>query len=118
MARRQRRTREKPAFQLEQLPYRQLRNRLEKDPGLALTSSVPPLELTARVARQRPIAFASADRVVELYLQESFGGRELSDEERRELKQVLKESLKSLSRREPPLKGDRSRGPASNPMRQ
>ena len=91
--------RHRPAFTGTRA-YRQLRTRLEKDPRLALTSSVPPLELAARIARQRPVALASADRLIELYLQESFGGRELSDEERLELKQVLREALRSLTRRE------------------
>jgi len=91
--------RHRPAFTGTRA-YRQLRTRLEKDPRLALTSSVPPLELAARIARQRPVAVASADRLIELYLQESFGGRELSDEERLELKQVLREALRSLTRRE------------------
>jgi transglutaminase-like putative cysteine protease len=86
--------------------YRQLRARSEKDPRLSITSSVPPLELAARIARQRPVACASADRVVELYLQESFGGRELSEEERRELKQVLRDALKTLSRRESERRGE------------
>ncbi|MGB7491289.1 MAG: DUF4129 domain-containing protein, partial [Thermoanaerobaculia bacterium] len=76
----------------------------------ALTSSVPPLELAARIARQRPVALASADRLIELYLQESFGGRELSDEERRELKQVLREALRSLSRREADRQADSAQG--------
>ena len=97
--------RHRPAFSGARA-YRQLRARSEKDPLLSLTRSVPPLELAARIGRQRPVAWAAADRVVELYLQESFGGRELSEEERRELKQVLREALKSLSRRDLELRGE------------
>ena len=90
--------RHRPAFSGTRA-FRRLRGRLEKDPGLGLTDSVPPLEVAARVARVRPVAWPSADRIVELYLQESFGGRELSDEERRELKQVLREAIRSLGLR-------------------
>jgi transglutaminase-like putative cysteine protease len=97
--------RHRPAFSGARA-YRQLRARSEKEPELSITSSVPPLELAARIARQRPVAWASVDRVVELYLQESFGGRELSEEERRELKQVLRDALKNLSRRDPELRGE------------
>lgn len=97
--------RHRPAFSGARA-YRQLRARSEKDPLLSLTRSVPPLELAARIGRQRPVAWVAADRVVELYLQESFGGRELSEEERRELKQVLREALKSLSRRDLELRGE------------
>ena len=92
--------RHRPAFSGSRA-YRQLRTRLEKEPELALTDSVPPLELAARVGRQKPVAEASTNRLVELYLQESFGGRELNDEERRELKQVLRDAVRSLGRREP-----------------
>ena len=92
--------RHRPAFSGSRA-YRQLRTRLEKEPELALTDSVPPLELAARVGRQKPVAEVSTNRLVELYLQESFGGRELNDEERRELKQVLRDAVRSLRRREP-----------------
>ena len=97
--------RHRPAFSGARA-YRQLRARSEKDLRLGLTSSVPPLELAARIARHRPVARLSADRLVDLYLQESFGGRELSDAERRELKQVLGEALKGLNGRRPGLRGD------------
>jgi len=90
--------RHRPAFSGVRA-YRQLRAHSEKDPRLGLTRSIPPLELSARIARHRPVARLAADRVVALYLQESFGGRELSDAERRELKQVLGQALKGLSGR-------------------
>ena len=102
--------RHRPAFTGTRA-YRQLRARLEKDPRLALSSSVPPLELADRIARLRPVAVASSDRVVDLYLQESFGGRDLSDEELRELKLVLREALKSLKRPTADLPLEGAQGP-------
>jgi hypothetical protein len=109
--------RHRPAFSGARA-YRQLRARSEKDPRLSLTSSVPPLELTARIARHRPVVRNSADRVVELYLQESFGGRELSDAERRELKQVLGEALRGLRGRLPEVRRDGEGAAAEQPSGQ
>ena len=105
--------RHRPAFSGTRA-YRQLRARSEKDPALGLTSSVPPLELAARIERRRPVAFASAARIVELYLQESFGGRELSDEERRELKLSLRVALRSLSQRKQGLQSDGLQDPSQS----
>ncbi len=109
--------RHRPAFTGTRA-YRQLRGRLEKDPHLGLTVSVPPLELVVRVARRHPVASESAGRVVELYLQESFGGRELSDEERRELKEALREALRKLHLRYPGQPADGERGPSGEELRQ
>jgi transglutaminase-like putative cysteine protease len=76
--------------------YRRLRSRLERDPRVGLTSSLPPLRVAEQVAVHRPAARVPASRVIEFYLRESFGGEELSEEERRELQMACREALRRL----------------------
>jgi hypothetical protein len=59
---------------------------------------MPPLEFAELVAKRVPAASRSTQRVVELYLRESFGGEELSREERGELKEVLTDAVRAVRR--------------------
>jgi ABC-type nickel/cobalt efflux system permease component RcnA len=76
--------------------YRKLRERVARKKDAELADSMPPLEFAELVAKRVPTASQSAHRVVELYLRESFGGDELSPEERGELKEVLTDAVRAL----------------------
>ena len=76
--------------------YRRLRSRVEQDEAIALPTSTPPLQLADHIDRFRPPAAASARRVIDLYLRESFGGQQLSDEELLELRSSLRDALQNL----------------------
>jgi hypothetical protein len=60
--------------------YRRLRDRLQRR-GLQVPSSLPPLRLAASAAATFPAAAAPTDRLIHLYLRESFAGEELTAEE-------------------------------------
>jgi transglutaminase-like putative cysteine protease len=76
--------------------YRKLRERVANKKESELADSMPPLEFAELVAKRVPTASRSTHRVVELYLRESFGGEELSQEERGELKEVLTDAVRAL----------------------
>lgn len=76
--------------------YRRLRSRIEQDEAIALPVSAPPLQLADHIDRFRPPAAAPARRVIDLYLRESFGGQQLSDEELVELRSSLRDALQNL----------------------
>ena len=76
--------------------YRKLRERVAKKADSDLAESIPPLEFAELVTKRAPAASRSTHRVVELYLRESFGGEELSREERGELKEVLTDAVRAL----------------------
>jgi hypothetical protein len=61
-----------------------------------LAESMPPLEFAELVTKRAPAASRPTQRVVELYLRESFGGEELTREERDELKEVLTDAVRAL----------------------
>jgi hypothetical protein len=70
--------------------YRRLRARLVR--AVPETSdSTPPLEVERLLASQFPDAGPQAQRVVELYLEESFGGRRLGSDELAEVREALRE---------------------------
>lgn len=76
--------------------YRKLRERVARKKDSELADSMPPLEFAELVARRAPTASRPTQRVVELYLRESFGGEELTREERDELKEVLTDAVRAL----------------------
>ncbi len=71
-------------------------SRIEKDEILALPGSTPPLKLAEHIASSKPLASVPARRVIDLYLRESFGGQELTEEERQELRAALREAVQNL----------------------
>ncbi|MGE5233628.1 MAG: transglutaminaseTgpA domain-containing protein [Acidobacteriota bacterium] len=77
--------------------YERLRSRLAQR-GLDLGRSVAPLAFRRRAVRRFPQLEHVTDRVVELYLRESFGGETLGDTERAELEQALRDSRQLLRR--------------------
>jgi len=72
--------------------YLRLRSRLQADPGRQL-ESVPPLEVADRFARSFPHAAEPSRELVQIYLAESFGGRELTAEELQHVRQLLRRAL-------------------------
>lgn len=76
--------------------YRYLRARLQKDQQAPLADSVPALEVSRRLVERFPGASESTCRLIDLYLRESFGGQELTEAERSELKVVLREAKSRL----------------------
>ncbi len=70
--------------------YRRLQRHLRKR-GALLTPASVPSETLAAAAGYGPRAAGLARRLVHAYLAESFGGRELSEEERRRLRADLRE---------------------------
>ncbi|HEV2856500.1 MAG TPA: transglutaminaseTgpA domain-containing protein [Thermoanaerobaculia bacterium] len=74
--------------------YRRLRRRI----GSSLPSSVPPLTVRQEAEARYPAAAASAARVIDFYLRESFGGQPLEDEELEALKSALEEAEKKMSK--------------------
>jgi hypothetical protein len=77
--------------------YRRLRDRLTRS-GSPVSASLPPLAMRRQLSRRHPQAAAPAARVVGLYLEESFGGRELSAEERQRLAEDLREAGRAMRR--------------------
>jgi transglutaminase-like putative cysteine protease len=75
--------------------YRQLRQRLGRS-GARLPESAPPLTVRVETEARYPAAAAPAARVIDFYLRESFGGQELEDGEREELKAALQEAEKKM----------------------
>ncbi len=67
------------------LAYRRLRDRLAGEPDRPL-ETLGPQEVSRRLAHRFPMAAEPVGRVVALYLDESFGGRELGPAERAELR--------------------------------
>ncbi len=70
--------------------YQRLRRRLERR-GLAANAAVAPLEYRRRVLRRFPELREPAERVIELYLRESFGAQPIDAAERAELESALRE---------------------------
>ena len=87
--------RHRPAFSAVRA-YRQLRSRIEKDEVIALPGSTPPLKLAEHIANSNPQASVAARRVIDFYLRESFGGQELTEEERQELRTALRDAVQNL----------------------
>ncbi len=75
--------------------YRQLRHRLGRR-GAPVPDSIPPLRLGQEAAARYPAAAEPAARIVDFYLRESFGGEELRDDERQELKEALEEAQRRM----------------------
>lgn len=87
--------RHRPAFSAVRA-YRQLRSRIERDESIAVPGSTPPLKLAEHIASTKPAASAPSRRVIDLYLRESFGGQELSEDERQELRTALRDAVQNL----------------------
>ena len=87
--------RHRPAFNAIRA-YRQLRTRVERDDTISVPSSTPPLKLADHIAQSSPPASEPARRVIELYLRESFGGQELNEDERLELRGALRDAIQNL----------------------
>ncbi len=69
------------------LAYRRLRERLAGEPDRD-PATLAPHEVSRRLAIRFPTAAEPVERVVALYLEESFGGRELSPSQRAELREA------------------------------
>jgi transglutaminase-like putative cysteine protease len=70
--------------------YQRLRRRLERR-GLVADAAVAPLEYRRRVLRRFPELRQPTERVIELYLRESFGAQPIDAAERAELEAALRE---------------------------
>jgi transglutaminase-like putative cysteine protease len=77
--------------------YRRLRRTLE-GAGLAAGPATAPLALGRRAAERYPAAAEPTARVVAFYLRESFGGQDLDDTDREELRDALGRAAKALRR--------------------
>jgi transglutaminase-like putative cysteine protease len=75
--------------------YWQLRHRLSRS-GARLPESAPPLAVRHETEARYPAAAVPAARVIDFYLRESFGGEELEDGERQELKAALHEAERKM----------------------
>ena len=75
--------------------YRQIRQRLGRG-GVAIPESTPPLVVREEAASRYPAAAEPTARVIDFYLRESFGGQDLEDEEREQLKAALVEAEKRI----------------------
>lgn len=75
--------------------YRQIRQRLGRG-GPPIPESTPPLVVRETAASRYPAAAEPAARVIDFYLRESFGGQDLEDEEREQLKAALVEAEKGM----------------------
>ncbi len=75
--------------------YGRLRRRLA-GAGVPVDAALAPLELRDLTAARHPAAALPARRLIELYLGESFGGQELSREQRRSLRDLLGEVSAAL----------------------
>lgn len=75
--------------------YALLRRRLERR-GLVAGAAVAPLEYRRRAGARFPQVERQTERVIELYLRESFGGRPISAVERAELESALGEVRQRL----------------------
>ncbi len=69
--------------------YETLRRKMERR-GLAAGAATAPLEFGRRAARTFPRVRSEAERVVDLYVRESFGGHPIDDQERAELQAALR----------------------------
>ena len=87
--------RHRPSFSATRA-YRRLRAGVENDQPQGRHGSLAPLRLAARIEATHPPAAVPARRVIDLYLRESFGGQEMTDEELVELRAALREALQSL----------------------
>jgi transglutaminase-like putative cysteine protease len=75
--------------------YLRLRGEL-RERGVPVEEAVAPIELRERVRRRFPAAGAAAERLVDLYLRESYGGATLTAQERRELEALLTETRRAM----------------------
>lgn len=75
--------------------YRQIRHRLGRG-GPPIPESTPPLVVQEAAAARYPAAAEPMARVIDFYLRESFGGQDLEDEEREQLKAALVETEKRM----------------------
>jgi protein-glutamine gamma-glutamyltransferase len=75
--------------------YRQIRHRLGRG-GAPIPESTPPLVVREEAAARYPAAAEPTARVIDFYLRESFGGLDLEDEEREQLKAALVEAEKRM----------------------
>lgn len=87
--------RHRPAFSAVRA-YRRLRSKIEREEVLPVRAATPPLELASHIERSMPQASESARIVIDLYLRESFGGQELSEEDRQDLRQALRDAVQNL----------------------
>lgn len=87
--------RHRPAFSAVRA-YRHLRSRVEQGDEFQLPDSTPPLRLADQIASSCPLASIPARRVIDFYLRESFGGQELTEEERDELRIALRDAVQNL----------------------
>jgi transglutaminase-like putative cysteine protease len=74
--------------------FQRVRRRLER--GAPVPASAPPLSVARTAARRFPKAAPATDKIVVLYLRESFGGESLADDELAELKSALAEAEKGM----------------------
>jgi transglutaminase-like putative cysteine protease len=74
--------------------YLRVRRRLER--AAPLPPSAPPLSVAGAARRRYPSAARATDKIVGLYLRESFGGEELADDELAVLKATLAEAEKGM----------------------
>jgi transglutaminase-like putative cysteine protease len=80
----------RPAFDAA-AAYGRLRQRLARA-GLSVPPALPPLALQALAAQRLPEAAPATARIIALYLDESFGGRELAEADRAVLRAALAEA--------------------------
>jgi hypothetical protein len=74
--------------------FQRLRRRLER--GAPVPASAPPLAVARIAARRYPRATPASDKIVVLYLRESFGGESLAEHELAELKTAVVEAEKGM----------------------
>ena len=67
--------------------------------GLAVAPGLTPLALAQRVRRERRAAGQPAERVVDLYLRERYGGERLGDSDLREMREALRATRRLLEER-------------------
>ncbi len=75
--------------------FGRFRLRAEKR-GVEIDAAVAPVDVRERVVLRFPESKASADRLLGLYLRESFGQQELSPAERREVARALREASRVM----------------------
>ena len=75
--------------------YRELRQRLQKS-GMSIQDSDPPLAVWKRATLRFPDAARQTDRILRLYLEESFAGRQLSEEQRQQLRRDGSDASKAI----------------------
>ena len=77
--------------------YRTLRQRARRR-GLELPESLPPQAVVERMKKTWPESSRSVERILERYLEESFGGRRLTGEEIDEIKRQLRNAGQSMKK--------------------